>query len=89
MNDLKQAVREYLQAISKVSPVGTPELSHYPALKSLFDAIGEQLTPRVRAVVHHSDSGSGQPDLGFFSAETRSPTGASSRSGAPTPTSKN
>ena len=73
MNDLKRAVREYLQAISKVSPVGTPELSHYTALDNLFDAIGEALTPKVRAVVHYSESSSGQPDLGFFSGESTDP----------------
>ena len=73
MNDLKRAVREYLQAISKVSLVGTPELSHYTALDNLFDAIGEELTPKVRAVVHYSESSSGQPDLGFFSGENTDP----------------
>ena len=73
MYDLKQAVREYLQAISRVSRVGTPELSHYTALDNLFDAIGEVLTPKVRAVVHYSESSSGQPDLGFFSGENTDP----------------
>ena len=73
MQELKQAVREYLQAISRVSVVGTPELSHYTALDNLFDAIGEALTPRVRAVVHYSESNPGQPDLGFFSADNPQP----------------
>ncbi len=71
--ELRAAVREYLQAISRVSAVGTPELSHYTALDNLFDAIGEQLSPRVRAVVHYSESSSGQPDLGFFSADNPQP----------------
>ena len=73
MHDLKQAVREYLQAIARVSVVGTPELSHYTALDNLFDAIGEGLTPKVRAVVHYSESSPGQPDLGFFSADNPQP----------------
>ena len=73
MIELKQAVREYLQAISKVSLVGTPELSHYTALDNLFVAIGEELTPKVRAVVHYSESNPGQPDLGFFSANNPQP----------------
>ena len=67
MNEYKQAVRDYLKAIAAVRSVGTPELSHYTALDNLFDAVGAQLKPRVRAVVHPSESGSDQPDIGFFS----------------------
>ncbi len=73
MSELRQAVKQYLDAISVVSRVGTPELSHYTALDNLFDAVGEELTPRVRAVVHYSESSSGQPDLGFFSGENTDP----------------
>ena len=73
MHELYQAVKAYLDALSGVSVVGTPELSHYIALDNLFDAIGEQLTPRVRAVVHYSETTSGQPDLGFFSADKPQP----------------
>ena len=73
MNELRQTVKEYFDAISAVSRVGTPELSHYTALDNLFDAIGEQLTPRVRAVVHYSETSPGQPDLGFFSAGNTDP----------------
>ena len=67
MNEYTQAVRDYLKAIAAVSSVGTPELSHYTALDNLFDAVGAQLKPRVRAVVHHQESGRKQPDLGLFS----------------------
>ncbi len=73
MSDFRQAVKTYLNALSSAGVVGTPELSHYPALKSLFDAIGAGLTPRVRAIVHFSAPGSGQPDLGFFSADQPQP----------------
>ena len=73
VNELRQAVKQYLDAISVVSRVGTPELSHYTALDNLFDAIGEELSPKVRAVVHYSESSSGQPDLGFFSGENTDP----------------
>ncbi len=73
MQTLKQAVKQYLDAVSAVSRVGTPELSHYTALDNLFDAIGEQLTPKVRAVVHYSETNPGQPDLGFFSGENTDP----------------
>ncbi len=68
MNELRQAVKAYLDAIAEVSLVGTPELSHYTALANLFNAIGAQLAHRVRAVVHYSEQGGHQPDLGFFSS---------------------
>ena len=64
--ELQRAVKAYLDAISQISRVGTPELSHYTALDNLFDAIGDQLKPKVRAVVHHSEAGGDQPDLGLF-----------------------
>ena len=67
MAEFKQAVRDYLKAIAAVRHVGTPELSHYTALDNLFGAVGAQLRPRVRAVVHPSEPGSDQPDIGFFS----------------------
>ena len=73
VTDLRQAVKQYLDAISTVSRVGTPELSHYTALDNLLDAVGDLLTPRVRAVVHYSETASGQPDLGFFSGENTDP----------------
>ncbi len=73
MNELRQAVKQYLDAVSAVNRVGTPELSHYTALDNLFDAIGDQLRPRVRAVVHYSETSAGQPDLGFFSGENTDP----------------
>ena len=73
MSELRQAVKAYLDALSGVSLVGTPELSHYTALDNLFDAIGVELTPKVRAVVHYSETSAGQPDLGFFSADNPQP----------------
>ena len=73
MIELKQAFKDYFDAISVVSRVGTPELSHYTALDNLFDAIGGHLTPKVRAVVHYSESSAGQPDLGIFSDENTDP----------------
>ncbi|MDE2746139.1 MAG: N-6 DNA methylase [Chloroflexota bacterium] len=73
MSELRQVVKQYLDAISAVSRVGTPELSHYTALDNLFDAVGGQLTPKVRAVVHYSETNPGQPDLGFFSGDNTDP----------------
>ncbi len=73
VTELRQAVKQYLDAVSAVNRVGTPELSHYTALDNLFDAVGEQLSPRVRAVVQYKESSSGQPDLGFFSGDNPQP----------------
>ncbi|MCY4619158.1 MAG: hypothetical protein OXD50_11530, partial [Chloroflexi bacterium] len=73
MIELKQAVKQYLDAVSAVNRVGTPELSHYTALDNLFDAIGDQLSPKVRAVVQYKESSSGQPDLGFFTSDNEQP----------------
>ncbi len=73
MQELKQAVKVYLDALSSVSLVGTPELSHYTPLDNLFDAVGAELSPKVRAIVHYSETGSGQPDLGFFSGDNSDP----------------
>ena len=67
MNEFTQAVGTYVEAIASVQRVGTPELSHYTALNNLFNAVGGQLKPAVRAVVHHHESGPKQPDLGLFS----------------------
>ncbi len=67
MNEFAQAVGTYVEAIASVQRVGTPELSHYTALNNLFNAVGGQLKPAVRAVVHHHESGPKQPDLGLFS----------------------
>ena len=67
MAELKQAVRDYLKAIAAAQHAGTPELSHYTALDNLFNAVGAQLNPPVRAIVHPSETGAKQPDLGLFS----------------------
>ena len=67
MNEHAAAVRDYLKAIGAARRAGTPELSHYTALDNLFDAVGAQLKPPVRAIVHHREAGGKQPDLGLFS----------------------
>ncbi len=72
-SELRTAVLHYLHAIAGVNRVGTPELSHYTALDNLFDALGDQLKPKVRAVVHYAETTSGQPDLGLFSADQPQP----------------
>lgn len=84
MSELRQAIKTYRGAIAGVNRLGTPELSHHTALDDLFDAIGDQLRPKVRAVVQSSESGAGQPDLGFYPADQ---TVARLKSRVPTPTS--
>src|SRR5258708_39233035 len=46
----------------KESGIATSERSYYPALDTLFNAIGESLTPKVLAIHDISDQGSGHPD---------------------------
>lgn len=48
------------------SGVGLPELSYYPALKTLLDEVGKGMRPKVRAVMHLSNRGAGLPDGGLF-----------------------
>lgn len=67
MNEHAAAVRDYLKTIAAAQHAGTPELSHYTALDNLFNAVGAQLKPPVRAIVHHREAGGKQPDLGLFS----------------------
>jgi hypothetical protein len=46
----------------KESGIASSERSFYPALDTLFNAIGASLTPKVLAIHEISDQGSGRPD---------------------------
>ena len=47
------------------------ETSYYPALATLFNAVGASLSPKVFCTVHIQNKGAGLPDGGFFSASQR------------------
>ena len=64
-------VEEYLRDVVEVhrSGAGTKETSYYGALRSLLNAVGNDLKPKVRCIVQLANQGSGHPDLGLFSAD--------------------
>lgn len=62
---------KYLQELAqlRVSGAVLPETSGYPALKSLLDAVGSRLKPRVTALIQLANSGAGVPDGGLFTPD--------------------
>ena len=68
---LTTAVEEYLAGIRQVRASGgsTPELSYYPALSNLFNAVGASLKPKVFCVVELANQGAGHPDIGLYAAK--------------------
>ncbi len=57
MNPLEAYLRE-LDRI-RASGAGTPELSYYSALATLFSTAGEDLDPEVRCIMPLADQGAG------------------------------
>ncbi|MCH7224640.1 type ISP restriction/modification enzyme [Haloferula sp. A504] len=62
-------VAEYFNALHASLGAGTPETSGYPALANLLNAVGETLKPKISAVIHPANTGSGIPDGGLFSTK--------------------
>src|SRR5271157_5189112 len=58
----------YLQDIAEIraSGVNVKELSFYPALKDLLDAVGKELKPKVCSILSLKNQGAGLPDGGLF-----------------------
>ena len=67
---LTSIVEEYLSELRRMRASGgaTGELSTYPALANLLNAVGATLRPRVFCVVELADQGAGHPDLGLYAA---------------------
>ena len=67
---LTSIVEEYLGDLRRRRASGgaTGELSTYPALANLLNAIGATLRPKVFCVVELADQGAGHPDIGLYSA---------------------
>ena len=63
-------VEEYLGDLRRLRASGgaTGELSTYPALSNLLNAIGATLRPKVYCVVELADQGAGHPDIGLYAA---------------------
>ncbi|MCW8306610.1 N-6 DNA methylase [Acidiphilium sp. PA] len=64
---------DYLDSLSLVRSLnaGTPETSYYPALSSLFNAVGKTLSPPVFCLSHVSGKRAGIPDFGLFERPNR------------------
>ena len=67
---LTSIVEEYLGDLRRLRASGgaTGELSTYPALSNLLNAIGATLRPKVFCVVEMADQGAGHPDIGLYAA---------------------
>ncbi len=63
-------VETYLKSLSEIHRTGaaTAETSYYGALETLLNEIGGKLKPKVRAVPQLTNTGSGSPDFGLFTA---------------------
>ena len=68
--NLKAAVEEYLAELRRIRATGggTGELSYYPPLSKLLNAVGGSLRPRVYCVSQLAQQGAGHPDFGLYSA---------------------
>ena len=67
---LTSIVEAYLADIRRTRASGgaTGELSIYPALNGLFNAIGATLRPKVFSVQELANQGAGHPDFGLYAA---------------------
>jgi len=67
----QQTLTEYLNALRaiRVTGAGVAETSYYPALSSLFNAVGKTLKPKVGCVMNLKNLGAGMPDGGWFTVD--------------------
>ena len=61
----------YLHDLREIRSTGAAvkEISFYPPLANLLNAVGQQLKPRVRWVVNLKNQGTGLPDGGLFTPD--------------------
>lgn len=62
------SVAQYISTVVSEAAHGVAETTHYPALKNLLNAAGDELTPKVRAIIHPASTGSGLPDGALWTA---------------------
>ena len=69
-DQLTSAAEAYFDALRQVRASGgaTGELSTYPALSNLLNAVGGVLRPKVFCVVELAQQGAGHPDFGLYAA---------------------
>ncbi len=68
---LTAAVEEYLAELRRIRATGggTGELSYYPPLNNLLNAVGGSLRPKVYCVSQLAQQGAGHPDFGLYAAK--------------------
>ena len=68
--NLIAAVEAYFEDLRRIraSGGGTDELSYYPALTNLLNAVGGTLRPKVFFVSQLAQQGAGHPDFGLYAA---------------------
>ena len=68
---LTAAVEEYLAELRRIRVTGggTGELSYYPPLNNLLNAVGGSLRPKVYCVSQLAQQGAGHPDFGLYAAK--------------------
>ena len=67
-----EAIAEaYLSELRDIhaTQANSPEVSYYPALANLFNAVGKTLKPKVLCVMNLKDQGADNPDGGLFTAD--------------------
>ena len=67
---LTTAVENYFTDLRSIRASGgaTPELSYYPPLTNLLNAVGSTLKPKVFCISQMAEQGAGHPDFGLFAA---------------------
>ena len=68
---LTAAVEEYLADLRRIRASGgaTGELSYYPPLSNLLNAVGGALRPKVFCINEMAHQGAGHPDFGLYAAK--------------------
>ena len=69
-NKPKAAVEDYFADLRRIRATGggTGELSYYPPLNNLLNAVGDSLRPKVHCVSQMAQQGAGHPDFGLYAA---------------------
>ena len=67
---LTTAAEDYFADLRRIRASGgsTPELSYYPPLTNLLNAVGSTLKPKVFCVSAMAQQGADHPDFGLYSA---------------------
>lgn len=65
------ALEHYLREIRDIHASGAAvkETSYYGKLENLLNAVGSHLTPKVKAIIHLTNTGAGIPDGGLFTSD--------------------